>query len=205
MVALLMKDIYMLSKQLKIFLVFLIIFSVFSIIGDFGIVLLLFALMFGSLQLSSVFTFDEMCGWDQFANTLPFNRKTIVLSKYILGCISTFGAVLILAPIAFLSSEFSNIPTKYIGFIFALIFTVGMLYISIVIPFYIKFGSQKGRIIIFAIIFIPTFSWQFISNNIQKIDLDFLIHYSYILPIISLVIVFISYILSVKWYEQKEF
>lgn len=205
MLALLMKDIYMLSKQLKFFILLIVIFSALSIVNDLGLVLILFALIFGSLQLSSAFTLDEMCGWDRYVNTFPFKRKTIVQSKYVLGLISTFGAVLILLPITLLSSEFSTLPSEYIRFIVALIVTFGILYISIVIPFYIKFGSQKGRIIIFAIVFIPTFSSGFISTYLQKVGINTLIDYSYIAPIVSLLIAFISYIISVKWYEQKEF
>ena len=204
--ALLMKDFLMLSKQIKMMLIFFAFFIIISFITDMTMVLIIFALIFASLQLTTAFSFDEMSKWDKYANTLPVDRKTIVQSKYVLGLILIVSGIVIFAPFVYFSDEFSqhfSLLELFKGLV--LILSIALIYISVTIPFYIKFGTQKGRIIIFAIVFIPVFASGFIQYSFQNIDVNQLLNFMNYVPIGAFVFLLLSYFVSVKWYEQKEF
>ena len=204
--ALLMKDFLMLTKQIKWMIGIFAFFILISFITDMGAVLIIFALIFASLQLSTAFSFDEMSKWDKFVNTLPIDRKTIVQSKFILGLILIIFGMVILTPIVYISSDFINTLSPFEIFQWlVIILSVGLLYISLTIPFYIKFGTDKAKLIIFAIVFIPVFGSSFIQQYFQNIDINQLMNFINYVPIGAFIILLISYILSVKWYGQKQF
>jgi len=204
--ALLMKDFLMLSKQIKMMLVIFACFIVVSLITDMTIVLVIFALIFSSLQLLTAFSFDEMSNWDKYVNTLPVDRKTVVQSKYVLGLILIVCGMAIFTPFVYFSDEFSKYFTLYDLFkAFVMVLSVALIYISVMIPFLIKFGTQKGRLIIFAIVFIPIFGSNFIQSSLLDIDVNQLMSYINYVPIGAFLLLLISYFVSVKWYEQKEF
>ncbi|CAM5221715.1 ABC-2 family transporter OS=Ureibacillus acetophenoni OX=614649 GN=SAMN05877842_101530 PE=4 SV=1 [Ureibacillus acetophenoni] len=203
--ALLMKDFLMLTKQIKWMIGIFAVFILISLITDMGAVLVIFALIFASLQLSMP-SFDEMSKWDKFVNTLPIDRKTIVQSKFILGLILIIFGMVILTPIVYISSDIINTLTPFEIFQWlVIILSVGLLYISLTIPFYIKFGTDKAKLIIFTIVFIPVFGSSFIQQYFQNIDMNQLKNFINYVPIGAFIILLISYILSVKWYGQKQF
>ncbi|KGR75472.1 hypothetical protein CD29_17910 [Ureibacillus manganicus DSM 26584] len=201
-----MKDFLMLSKQIKMMLILFAFFMIISLLTDMTIVLIIFALIFASLQLTTAFAFDEMSKWDKYANTLPIDRKTIVQSKYVLGLILVVGGILIFTPFVYFSNEFhSQVSLLELFKGFVLVLSIALIYISVTIPFFIKFGTQKGRIIIFAIVFIPVFGSGFIQYFLQTIDVNQLMSFIDYLPVGAFIFLLLSYFVSVKWYEQKEF
>lgn len=68
-------------------------------------VIIVMALIYSALQVSTTFSFEEMSQWNKFVNTLPIERKTIVQSKFILGILLTIATLIILSPIVYFSSE----------------------------------------------------------------------------------------------------
>ncbi|MEJ9282287.1 ABC-2 transporter permease [Ureibacillus thermosphaericus] len=87
------------------------------------------------------------------------------------------------------------------------IFISGVLMmLSFVIPVTIKYGAQKARIFILALIFIPVIVINVISNgSFFHQLLEFLLLFGYIALIIAVVMFYLSYQLSVKFFEKKEY
>ena len=85
-----------------------------------------------------------------------------------------------------------------------------VIIISLLYPIVFKFGATNGRIILFAVVFgiagigalIAQFvDMTFIINMINRLD-----SYSLIaIPIISVILIGISYLISNKIYQNKEF
>lgn len=204
--ALLIKDLLILSKQFKLMFLIFVFFIIISFMTEMGMVIIVMALIYSALQVSTTFSFEEMSHWNKFVNTLPIERKTIVQSKFILGILLTIATLIILSPIVYFTSEFIHLLSfKDLFSGFVLILSTSLIYLSLTIPIYIKFGMQTGKFVIFAIVFIPVFSTGFVQYFIREIGLTQLMQYLKLLPIASLVLLVISYFISVKWYEKKQY
>lgn len=211
MLALVLKDLYMLQKQFKLIGVMLAFFMFMAFVLDNGIFLITLILIFATLQVTTAFTFDEMSDWDKFAGTLPVSKKQIVQSRYVLGVVLSVGGLLIVTPIMIVSNVITfNLPIYQVGAILTVVISFALVIIAILLPLYIKFGSQKARIIMFVLFFTPTILGGTMAGAFESVKADLppvdtLALYSYGLPILALCIVYISFKISVRWYEKKQF
>ena len=207
MKALILKDLYVILNQKNTLLTFIILFVIASFfLGDTGI-LLIFLTVLTITQINFTLTYDETSHWIRFVNTLPINKADIVKSKYILSLILILFMVIIVFPIFLLTNMITKTFTM-VNFISILsIFISGVLMmLSFVIPVTIKYGAQKARIFILALIFIPVIVINVISNgSFFHQLLEFLLLFGYIALIIAVVMFYLSYQLSVKFFKKKEY
>lgn len=211
MIALLLKDFYTLRVQLYWTLGIVIIFTILSFfLGDGGI-LLVFAFLFTTIKSTTLFVYDEMSHWDRFANTMPVKRETIIFSKYAIITLLTVGVIVLIAPVVLVQNAFiAEHPTENMLSILCFLIAAGILINSITIPFFVKFGSQKGRLILIAIMFIPLFTFGYLSDYVNRLiaslpseeTVELITYFS---PLFSCVIFVISYFITVKIYKGKEF
>lgn len=207
MKALILKDLYVILNQKNTLLTFIILFVIASFfLGDTGI-LLIFLTVLTITQINFTLTYDETSHWNRFVNTLPIEKSDIVKSKYILSLFLILCMVVIVFPIFLLTNTITKTFTM-VNFISILsIFISGVLMmLSFVIPVTIKYGAQKARIFILALIFIPVIVINVISNgSFFHQLLEFLLLFGYIALIIAVVMFYLSYQLSVKFFEKKEY
>ena len=83
MSALLLKDYYVIFRQMKIFLLLILVFS--CIPGTFYST---FAVVYASMLPYTALAYDERSKWDQLAAMMPYSARDVVLSKYLFGWIS---------------------------------------------------------------------------------------------------------------------
>ena len=168
--------------------------------------------LIGIILFLSTFSYDDFNNWNSYAVTLPNGRKNVVRAKYIASII----LMIILAVVAFfIGIGISYIKTNSINLdeiISSLMGTMlsSVIIISLLYPIVFKFGATNGRIILFAVVFgivgIGTLIAQFIDmtpiiNIINKLDNYLLIA----IPIIYIILLGISYLISSKIYQNKEF
>lgn len=150
------KDIYMLTTHLKFQLFTIIIYCVcFSFIGSGTLGML--GIFLAALLSNSLFLIDEKNKWNKFALTLPYSRKDIVLSRYILAALLSLGAAVLYAlsgtaVMAIIKSAYPEaMPIgSFVGFA-VIAFSMSILAISILLPATIKFGFEKSRYILILI------------------------------------------------------
>ncbi len=150
MKGLIQKDIYMLTTQLKFQLFLIIIYCVcFSFIGN-GMLGML-GIFIAALLSNGMFTLDEQSKWDKFALTMPYSRKDIVLSRYILSAVLAAGAAVLYilsgsAVVYIIKSAYEEAQPfgSYAAF-GILAFSLALFSSSLALPVTIKFGSLKGR------------------------------------------------------------
>ena len=97
--------------------------------------------------------YDEQCGWDPFGAALPVSRNKIVACRYIVGLI-VMGftmAVVLAANLIFMA--FGGETTGILGYLVPILIT--LFYIAIMTPIIYKFGVQKSRFIIIAVMILP--------------------------------------------------
>lgn len=211
MKALLLKDFFTLKKQLNWIVFIILFFIVFSFFTGDGMLLLTLAFVFGTVQVSSLFTYDEMSRFDQFVNTLPVKKENVILSKYVLTVLLTIGINIIIIPVVAFHNMNNpkDLPIDLVSII-CFFMSVTIFLSSITLPFYVKFGSHKGRIVMFAVVFIPIFLMGFIAKSIENVMTNFssfetINTIAYFSPIVSCLLLVVSYFISVNIYKNKEF
>lgn len=150
MSALISKDLYVLIKQMGIFLVIILVLTV--IPGSFNNV---FAIVYGAMLPYTAMAYDERSKWDQMAAVLPYSDWDIVLSKYVLGWLCVGGAALLTALIqGVLSVILVSSAYRFSPALLFLALCAGVCILAVTLPLMFRFGVEKGRLAMFFIIFL---------------------------------------------------
>ncbi len=210
MLGLIKKDFLLIKANLKSMIIIFVIYIMLAFQGTFDATFII--PLIGIILFLSTFSYDDFNNWNSYAVTLPNGRKNVVRAKYIASTI----LMIILAVVAFsIGIGISYIKTNSINLdeiISSLMGTMLSIVIinSLLYPIVFKFGATNGRIILFAVVFgiagIGTLIAQFIDmapiiNIINKLDNYLLI----VIPIIYIILLGISYLISSKIYQNKEF
>ena len=216
MKGLIIKDLCVIKNQMKSLLLVLALFIFLSIANKDATFVLFLIPFYMIMILITTFNYDEFNKWDSYCNSLPLSRKEIVKSKYILFN-ATSLIVLIVGILASLiipnfieNTTFESLFASIIGVAFGI-----CLVISLLIPFYYKFGSNKGRIMLFLCIVILALiigmitSLDIFNNKEQMNLLNSLNNLSLgmitlLLIILAIIVMSISYYISVRIYKNKE-
>ena len=107
MKALLIKDLYVVNKQLRLYLLILVVFIAFN--RDFGSIFL--PVWCSMLPYTSI-AYDEQSKWDTLAGMMPYSIRDLVLSKYIFGwiCVAAMTVVMVIVQWALALAGFSGGP-----------------------------------------------------------------------------------------------
>ena len=206
MTGLILKDLFNLSRYVKIYPLFFAFYAVISLSMDDGLSFIFFSMMMVFVMLSlTSFACDEAAKWNIYACSLPISRGQIVLSKYILACllvvVSTIFATLVQFIVLFLQKEFYTmemlqlIPT-FVG--------VALMFISILFPVIYKFGVEKSRYIMMIIFLTPTLLIMLAVNlkiAIPYAMIEILLQYVFVIGIAMIVG---SYAISKKLVSSLE-
>lgn len=159
MKALLLKDVHTL-KASKALLVVIIGVAVFMAIwgGEEGVGFIVSYVMVLSAVLAvNAINYDEMDNGYAFLMTLPFSRKQYVLEKYLFGfAVGFVGWILTMVLGAVVASGFEageSLAFKSVWWtLYGGTFTAFLVVQAVMIPVQLKFGGQKGKIAMLAII-----------------------------------------------------
>lgn len=166
----------------------------------------------------STISYDEFDNGNAFLFSLPISRNTYVLEKYIFAL--TIGGVVwtITTIIAAIYQSVNTIDFIFIDWLLAVftVYEVLLFILSLMIPIQLKFGSDKGRMAILGAFVIAGVLGFVIINGLEMLNIDIgPILYSlstlnigiivFVILILSLICLFISYIISVKIMNKKEF
>ena len=147
MKALILKDTYVIWRQMKYFLVMILLFS--ALPSGFNNA---FAVVYAAMLPYTALAYDERSKWEQMAAVMPYSTRDIVLGKYVFGwlCIAA-AAVLSLLLQAALSLVSSRVFSPAMMVMSAL---GGLCILAISLPVMFRFGVEKGRMAMFLIIFL---------------------------------------------------
>ena len=195
MKALLVKDFYVLWKQMKVFLVIILVFS--ALPGNSNTV---FAVTYAALLPYSCVAYDERSKWDQLAAMMPYSTRDLVLSRYALGWIAGAGACLLSL---ILQGGFAAILHREVhtDLLIASFFTC-VITLAITLPLIFRFGVERGRLIMFLIIFLVCGSAGALSGFAESLSGTLPAPVWLIVPV-SLVLTVLSIPLSLRWYALR--
>lgn len=217
MKGLILKDFINLKKNIKITAAAAAFYAIMSFTqGDPSFFSSLFTLFFAILILNT-YSLDELAKWDGYACTLPVSREDIVKSKYgLVIMLASFGVVFnsifIIGFNVIMKKEpiLSGLESCGVGAAIVIVFY------SITIPIITKLGVEKTRLILIGIYVIPFLIGFFIKNKLEQgsltiptsvINLWHIItdHIYLFAPLALIIIMGISYSISVLIYKKKEF
>ena len=216
MKGLIIKDLCVLKNQMKTLLLVLAFFIIFSIINENATFILFLVPFYMIMILITTFNYDEFNKWDSYCNSLPLSRKEIVKSKYILFNATSLIVLIVGILASFIipnfieNTTFESLFASIIGVAFGI-----CLVISLLIPFYYKFGSSKGRIMLFLCIVILALIIGMITsldifnnkelmnllNSLNNLSIGMI---TLLLIILTSIVMSISYYISVRIYKNKE-
>ena len=204
------KDFFMIKSNIKILIILLFVYGAMTFQGEMD---LSFLLPFMSVIIMiSTFSYDTYNHWDAYLITLPDGRKNSVRSKYlatiVLILITTIIVTILGIMIAYIKSEtfdFDNVMSTILEGMVATTFMQSFMY-----PVIYKFGVEKARIGIFVSVFgisilggvLAKFvNFNSLIKSLHMIHDDWII----IVPIIMIIMLYISYKISERIYLTKEF
>lgn len=201
MIGLLIKDWYVLLKQLKIMLIILLIFACTP-----GFSMASFAVLYMAMLPVTAIAYDERSKWDELAVMMPYSSGVIVASKYVLGILSVIVAsafsLTAQVVIAYVRNESISIES-----ILALLLVAcfSLILLSVNLPLIFRMGVEKGRIAFMILlsagaIFGVTFSSQ-LTTLLSKCSNLFLPVVSAILA--TALVVAITIPISAKMYQKR--
>ena len=210
MLGLIKKDFLLIKANLKSMIIIFVIYIMLAFQGTFDVTFII--PLIGIMLFISTFSYDDFNNWNSYAVTLPNGRKNVVRAKYIASIILTIILAIVSLTIGIgisytktNSINLDEIISSLMGTMLSSIIIISLLYTIV-----FKFGDTNGRIILFAVVFgiagIGALIAQFVDttpiiNMINRLD-----SYSLIaIPIISAILLGISYLISNKIYQSKEF
>jgi ABC-type transport system involved in multi-copper enzyme maturation permease subunit len=217
MTGMIIKDFINLRNNIKILLIFIAVYGVMSFaMQDSSLFSTVFTIVCAILTLN-LYSYDEVAKWDSFALTMPVSKEAMVQEKYIMMLLLTLSGVVlgtVFSVLIYLTSgigvPLDNIRGCILGAAAAIIFY------SIAIPVITKTGVEKARFVLIAVYAIPFAAVVFIGKAIKDKTLvlpeqviDLALYFwknAYIfITVVLLVVLAISYVISIRIYRKKEF
>ena len=209
MKALIYKDLLTLWKNLRNYLLMCVIFQVASIAGeDFEFMRFYPLILVASLP-HTLLAYDERSGWEKYALTLPLGRKKLVGSKYLVGLLLIGGSFLLAAVTGLVRGWREGFfdPFDY-WFELCVLLTLGVSVMGVALPMSFRLGTEKGRmanmvcygilgaVLVLVVLLGDKLGLPQMSLN-EWVIVPFLVLPAAVLPV--------SWALSVRWYEKREF
>jgi ABC-2 type transport system permease protein len=212
MKGLILKDLFMLKRQGKIMLALFGFYAVYSYATrSSGMIVMMFTVMCVMLPITTL-ALDEQNKWDRLALSMPVQRRTIVISKYVLGILLNVTATVLAA----VKNLIFRPQVNGAGIEEILITSIAVcvatnLLLAIIMPLMFRFGVEKGRLMLMAVFAIPGIivTLLYRSNiDLSKLpvpDECLLKALVFASPVIILCLLLISMNITVSIYTKKEF
>ncbi|MGE4276266.1 MAG: ABC-2 transporter permease [Lawsonibacter sp.] len=217
MTGLILKDILVMRKTLKTYILFLAFYAAMALFGVFSLNFVVAFIQVIVIMLPiSAFAYDERAKWDRYAMALPMGRRTVVAARYLFVLLMLLiSAIVGLSVGVVLSiSDPSGSMTEYLGTVLVSL-GVGLLIADIILPLNYKLGPERSRPYLYAVVFLPVIA-VFGAAKLGMLDglnlaaLDQMSAASVLgafalVPLAAVIGLGISYFLSCRIVERKEF
>ncbi|MEG0570490.1 MAG: ABC-2 transporter permease [Oscillospiraceae bacterium] len=203
MKGLVIKDLSVLIKQFKVFLIIMIGFSLLP-----GFQFSAFIICYCAIASLSTISYDEHSKWDKLAAMMPYTKKELVFSKYITGYICITAAMFIALFGKTITSLFTKqlINFQEVGQLF-LIVCIGLLIQAIDLPIVFKLGVEKGRMLIaFSLIVAAALVFPLLTVFRMGFE-NIVINIPLVIMVLVLLVVILNIIsvsLSHRFYSKRE-
>lgn len=216
MTGLVLKDILVMRKTLKTYVLFLIFYALLAVMGIFDVSIITSMIQVIIMLLPiSAFSYDEQAEWDRYAMALPLGRRCVVSARYLFALLMVLGAAAFgLVVCVFLAILNSGSLAESLATVLVSL-GVGLLITDIILPLNYKLGPERARPYLYAVVFLPIII-LFGSAKLglfEGMDLSFLNRMSQasvlavfaLVPLAALLAMGVSFLISCRILDGKEF
>lgn len=147
MKGLLLKDFYMTIKYCRMLLLLVLLFAAVSVMSN-SVFITSYPFIIAGVLPVSLYAYDERSGWCGYADAMPYSRAQRVSAKYI-------SALTLICLVLLISMAGRELTEDNFIEDFSLLLVMcgmGLLSAACMLPFVMRFGSEKGRWAYYAII-----------------------------------------------------
>ena len=138
MKALILKDTYVIWRQMKYFLVMILLFS--ALPSGFNNA---FAVVYAAMMPYTALAYDERSKWDQMAAMMPYSARDVVLGKYVFGWLCIGGAAVLSG---LLQAALSLVIGRaFLPGVMALSVLGALCILALSLPLMFRLGVERGR------------------------------------------------------------
>lgn len=151
MKGLFIKDLCLFREMRKVLVIVLVLMCYYLFFGsEFNSVLISYIVIMWSIMVCNAISYDEADNGMAFLMTLPAGRSDYVYEKYVFGMFGCITGCVGASALSVLSLFIRNAEINWNEIVFALgaSLIIAILMISVMIPLILKFGAEKGRIVI---------------------------------------------------------
>lgn len=216
MKGLILKDIYSIRITQKTHVLLFLFLCVFGyLMKSPGYVGTMCIVVFATAVLS-LFNADQYYHWDTYAAALPLGKRIIVRARYMLIIVMTLGLTLFTAIMTGVTAALLGVPVSE-----QVISSVSMcmiipIFSGIIIPVIYKLGVEKGRVIFMMLFLIPFLVLTLLKDLIRGTSIEKLlvnlqqnpngqVMIAGVLLAVSILVLAVSYMISIRIYSNKEF
>lgn len=207
MKGLLLKEWYLARKNCAILIFNGALFFIVGVLSKKYFFLTLAAFMAGVIPMSLI-SLDDQSKWTAYSNILPYRRAQLVSVKYIVLLITTIAVTAFVAAGAYIGFVAGDVSIDGLIMICVAALAAAVLSPCIILPFVFKLGSVKGRIAYYVVIFAV---WailggiQSVYENAVMAEPVSLLTTALGIVIFSVIAFAVSWWLSIRFYEKREF
>lgn len=207
MKGLLLKDLYIMKKYYKSYLIIIISFFILSVVIEGNLFFVFYPCVLCGVIPIGLLNFDERSRWSQYSCTLPYTKKQLVSSKYLIGLMAEFVVIVFIAIIQGVKMTISgNFSFGNLGVLMLLAVIVSSVGTSFSMPFVFRSGVAKGQIAYYFTIGVVCAASFIISGFFKEklsteIKPDTLL---IVLATVSVLVYIFSWYISIVFYKKRE-
>ena len=208
MKALIYKDLLAVWKYCRNFIIMCAVFLLASVFMEEYSFLQMYPVIFMGMLVNTLIAYDERDHWDRQVLTMPVSRKQYVTAKYLVAVImQTVVLTLTIAAHAIQLLRTGSFNWESLGMTAVILLTLATLTPSLILPFVFKEGSEKGRmayLIVVAGACALGAAGTAVLNKLGMMDKSVEIPFAPLMAVLVVLLIPVSWALSVKWYERRE-
>ena len=196
---------------MKLMVVFVIFYAIWAVAAKMPTMMGTMVILLSIMMPISSMSYDEAGQWYRYAFSLPIPRRTLVLSKYVLGFLVSLGGLVVSAIGNIIVLSLTNWENAWESWLTIIGFLeLGVIFLSIIIPILFKYGVEKGRLFIVVIAVIPSLLVALLGSTLKTSgtlmpSAELLQAILYSSPLFTLAIFLISFRISVGICRKKEY
>ena len=205
MKGLILKDLYMMKRYMRSYLLMMVLFMGIAAMDPGNMFFVYYPCMLSGMVPTSLLGYDERSKWEAYAGTMPCTRAQIVSVKYLLGVI-LLTVVLLLTAIV---QGIVMLPGgDWAGYLILLemLVILGCISSSVTMPFMFKFGVEKGRMAYYVMIGLIC-AGSGIAGSLFNSGIQYIPGSNVVMPVLTLAamsVYALSWWLSIRFYEKRE-
>ncbi len=215
MTGLILKDLLILRKTLRSYLLFLVVYAgiAFSGVWSADIVGVLMVVVVMMLPMN-VFAYDKQCQWDTYGLALPVGRTKTVAARYLCVLLLCLGGIALTAVTGAALYAVGRIedPAEFMVSC-AVMGLMAVLMNAIMLPFLYKFGPERARMMFYgvlgllvlagALFLFPLGGMEWL-NSLSEPNLEQVTAIPFIAAVAGLALLAASFLLSRHFYGSKD-